>query len=63
MTFDLTSDENMVAHVPMHQATMGLVMRPDSMAADTRYSSVPPTWTQEQTTTTKFHLSDDKSNK
>ena len=37
-----TSEENMVAQVPMHQQTTGLVMRPSLMPRQILYSSVPP---------------------
>ena len=39
----LTSEVNILAHVPMHQATTGLVTRPSFMALVSRYSSIPPT--------------------
>lgn len=37
-----TSEENMVAQVPMHQQTTGLVRRPSLMPRQILYSSVPP---------------------
>lgn len=37
-----TSDENMVAHVPIHQHTTGLVILPSAMPWQMLYSSVPP---------------------
>lgn len=37
-----TSDENMVAHVPMHQHTTGLVILPSTIPWQMLYSSVPP---------------------
>ena len=39
----LTSEVNILAHVPIHQATTGLVTRPSFMALVRRYSSIPPT--------------------
>lgn len=38
----LTSEENMVAQVPMHQHTTGFVILPCLMASQILYSSVPP---------------------
>lgn len=38
----LTSEENMVAQVPMHQHTTGFVILPRWMASQILYSSVPP---------------------
>jgi hypothetical protein len=37
-----TSEENMVAQVPIHQQTTGLVRRPSLMPRQILYSSVPP---------------------
>lgn len=41
-TFMLTSEENMVAQVPIHQHTTGLVIRPSLTPLQILYSSVPP---------------------
>ena len=38
-----TSEVNILAHVPMHQAMMGLKRRPVLMASQREYSSIPPT--------------------
>uniref|UniRef100_A0A6B0UL89 Putative secreted protein n=1 Tax=Ixodes ricinus TaxID=34613 RepID=A0A6B0UL89_IXORI len=38
-----TSDANMLAHVPMHHATRGLLRTPLFRASHTSYSSTPPT--------------------
>jgi hypothetical protein len=38
-----TSVVNISPQVPIHQATMGLLIRPLLMASQTRYSSTPPT--------------------
>lgn len=38
----LTSEENMVAQVPMHQHTTGFVILPRLIASQILYSSVPP---------------------
>ena len=40
---DFTSDVNILAQVPMHQAMRGLLMRPSFMASTMQYSSTPPT--------------------
>lgn len=40
--FAPTSEENMVAQVPMHQHTTGLVIRPSLSPLQILYSSVPP---------------------
>lgn len=40
----LTSEVNIPAQVPMHQATSGLVILPDFICSITLYSSTPPTW-------------------
>lgn len=40
--FAHTSEENMVAQVPMHQHTTGLVIRPSLIPLQILYSSVPP---------------------
>lgn len=40
--FTHTSEENMVAQVPMHQHTTGLVIRPSLIPLQILYSSVPP---------------------
>lgn len=41
-TFAHTSEENMVAQVPIHQHTTGLVIRPSLIPLQILYSSVPP---------------------
>ena len=38
----LTSEENMVAQVPIHQHTTGFVILPFLIASQILYSSVPP---------------------
>ena len=38
-----TSDVNIFAHVPIHQAMSGLNSRPDLRASHILYSSIPPT--------------------
>lgn len=43
-----TSEENMVAQVPMHQHTTGLVILPSTRPWQIRYSSVPPIWGGDQ---------------
>lgn len=40
--FAHTSEENMVAQVPIHQHTTGLVIRPSLIPLQILYSSVPP---------------------
>ena len=42
----ITSEENILAHVPMHQATTGLNIRPDFKLSQIKYSSTPPTLNQ-----------------
>lgn len=42
LIFVRTSEENMVAQVPMHQHTTGLVIRPSLIPLQILYSSVPP---------------------
>lgn len=42
LTFAHTSEENMVAQVPIHQHTTGLVIRPSLIPLQILYSSVPP---------------------
>lgn len=39
-----TSEANMVAQVPIHQHTTGLVILPSLMPWQILYSSVPPIW-------------------
>ena len=39
-----TSEANMVAQVPIHQHTTGLVILPSVMPWQILYSSVPPIW-------------------
>lgn len=46
--FAHTSEENMVAQVPMHQHTTGLVIRPSLMPLQILYSSVPPIYRERE---------------
>ena len=39
-----TSEVNILAHVPIHHAMIGLKNRPVLMASQRAYSSIPPTW-------------------
>ena len=43
-----TSEVNMVAQVPIHQHTTGLVILPSPMPWQILYSSVPPIWLSEK---------------